>query len=137
VNEVYLKLVDSRRVQWQDRAHFLAVAAQWMRRVLVDLARSRGSQKRWGETNRIPFDNALNVPQVRGRDLVELDDALTALAARDPRKARVIEMRFFGGLSVSETAEALGVSEDTVMRDWRLARVWLYRAMSSAVCDGH
>lgn len=130
INEAYIKLIDSRRVEWQDRAHFLAVAAQLMRRVLVDLARARGSQKRGGDVNRVPLESAVKLPHARGRDLVQLDDALNTLAAKYPRKAQVIEMRFFGGLSVPETAEALGVSEDTVLRDWRLARVWLFRALN-------
>ena len=135
VNEAYLRLVDSGRVNWQGRAHFLGVAAQLMRRVLVDLARSKGSQKRDGG-NRVPLETAVNFHHARGRDLVQLDDALTALAAKYPRKAQVIEMRFFGGLSVPETAEVLGVSEDTVLRDWRLARAWLFRALNSPERNG-
>ena len=130
INEVYLRLIDSSRVKWQDRAHFLAISAQLMRRVLVDFARSRASQKRGGDHRLIPLDAQLDVHHVRSRDLVLLDDALHELAAKYPRKAQVIELRFFGGLSVSEAAEALGVSEDTVLRDWRLARAWLMRSLS-------
>ncbi|MBV8910398.1 MAG: sigma-70 family RNA polymerase sigma factor, partial [Gammaproteobacteria bacterium] len=136
LNEAYIKLVDSRRVQWQDRAHFLAVAAQLMRRILVDLARTRGSQKRGGEVNRVPLEKAINLHQPRTRDLMQLDDALTNLAAKHPRKAQVIEMRFFGGLSVSETAEALGISEDTVLREWRLARAWLFGVLHGRERNG-
>lgn len=131
VNEAYIKLVDARQVRWQDRAHFLAVSAQLMRRVLVDLARARGSQKRGGRANHVEFGDVANQPQGRGRDLVQLDDALKSLAVKYPRKARVIEMRFFGGLSIQETAHALDVSEDTVLRDWRLARAWLFRSLNS------
>jgi RNA polymerase sigma-70 factor (ECF subfamily) len=135
VNEAYLKLVDCSRVQWHDRVHFFAMSAQIMRRILVDLARARRSAKRGAGAPKIDFDVALEVHQARGRDLVALDDALNALAAVDARKARVIELRFFGGLSVEETAEALGVSQDTVLRDWRLARAWLRRELSGVLCD--
>jgi RNA polymerase sigma factor (TIGR02999 family) len=137
VNEVYIKLVDSRRVQWCDRAHFLAVAAQLMRRILVDLARARRSQKRRAEMNRLPLEAAMNLHRSLTRDLVELDGALTNLAAKHARRAQVVEMRFFGGLSVPEVAEALGVSEDTILRDWRLARAWLFRALNGAEPDAN
>jgi RNA polymerase sigma factor (TIGR02999 family) len=130
VNEVYLKLIDSSRVRWQNRAHFFAVSAQLMRRVLVDLARSRGYLKRGGKAQQVPLDEALIVSRERGADLVALDEALLALAAVDERKSKVVEMRFFGGLSVEETAEVLKVSPDTVMRDWKLAKVWLLRELS-------
>ena len=129
INEAYLRLIDSSRVRWQDRAHFLAVAAQAMRRILVDYARSRAAQRRGGNGHRISLEVAATLHQARGTDLVELDWALDALAAESPRQARVIELRFFGGLSVQETAAVLEVSEDTVLRDWRLARVKLYHAM--------
>jgi len=132
VNEAYLRLVDSSRVHWRDRVHFLAVSAQLMRRVLVDFARARRSQRRGGDGQRVTLTAAANLPAQsvsRSTDLVQLDELLTTLAATEPRRAQVIEMRYFGGLSVQETAEALGVSDDTVMRDWRLARVWLLRAM--------
>jgi RNA polymerase sigma factor (TIGR02999 family) len=129
INEAYLRLIDSSRVRWQDRAHFLAVAAQAMRRILVDYARARGAQRRGGDCRRMSLESTATLYAARRTDLVELDEALSRLAVKYSRKARVIELRFFGGLSVQETAAALGVSEDTVMRDWKLARVWLYHAM--------
>jgi RNA polymerase sigma factor (TIGR02999 family) len=130
VNEAYLRLVDSSRVEWQSRAHFFAVSSQLMRRVLVDFARSRNYQKRGGGALQISLDEALAASTERGADLVLLDDALTTLAATDPRAGRVVEMRFFGGLSVEETAEALGVSPETVKRDWAWAKAWLLREMT-------
>lgn len=129
VNEAYLRLVDADRVAWQDRAHFFAVSAQVMRRILVDAARSRGGQKRGGQAQRVFFDEAFVVSPRPGKDLVALDDALQQLAATDARKSKVVELRFFAGLSVEETAEVLKVSTDTVMRDWRLAKLWLLREM--------
>ena len=128
VNEAYLRLVEGRSVNWQNRAHFLAVAARLMRRILVDFARAKRYQKRGGGAVKVTLvdDMALSEP---GRDLVALDDALEALAKHDERKSRVIEMRFFGGLSVQETAEALHVSPETVMRDWKMARAWLLREL--------
>jgi RNA polymerase sigma factor (TIGR02999 family) len=128
VNEVYLRLVEGRSVNWQNRAHFLAVAARLMRRILVDFARAKRYQKRGGGAMQVTLvdDVALSEP---GRDLVALDDALEALAKHDERKSQVIEMRFFGGLSVKETAEALHVSPETVMRDWKMARAWLLREL--------
>jgi RNA polymerase sigma-70 factor, ECF subfamily len=129
VNEAYLRLIDVKRVQWQNRAHFFAMAARVMRRILVDAARTRGYQKRGGGAPRVTFTEALEVTDEPGHDLVALDDALQALATFDARKSQVVEMRFFGGLSVAETAEALHVSADTVMRDWRLAKVWLLRQL--------
>ena len=131
VNEAFLKLIDSSRVRWQNRAHFFAVSAQLMRRILVDFARSRHYQKRGGAAQRVSLDGALLVSVARSGDLIALDDALTALAAIDKRKSEVVELRFFGGLSVEETAEALKVSPDTVMRDWRLAKAWLLRELSN------
>jgi RNA polymerase sigma factor (TIGR02999 family) len=130
VNEAYLRLIDSSRVQWESRAHFFAVAAQLMRRVLVDAARERRSRKRGGDRVQVSLAEAVDVPQRRGADLIALDDALNALAAMDRRKSEVVVMRFFGGLSVEETAAVLKVSPDTVMRDWHLAKVWLYRELS-------
>ena len=130
VNEAYLRLVDSRNVRWQNRAHFFAVSAQLMRRILVDFARSRHYQKRGGEAQRVSLDDALVVSRERGADLVALDDALQALAAVDPRKSQVVELRFFGGLTVEEAAEALAVSPDTVLRDWKFAKTWLLRELS-------
>jgi len=127
VNEAYMRLVDLSRVQWQDRAHFFAMSARLMRRVLVDHARTRTYQKRGGGARPISLDEALVVAPERGADLVALDDALVALAAVDARKSRVVEMRFFGGLTVEETAAALDVSVETVARDWRFAKTWLLR----------
>jgi RNA polymerase sigma-70 factor (ECF subfamily) len=132
VNEAYLRLVDLTRIRWQDRSHFLAMSARLMRRILVDHARSRGYQKRGGGAARVSLEEALVVTSERPQDLVALDDALQALAAVDERKSRVVEMRFFGGLTVEETASALDVSPETVMRDWRLAKVWLLRALGGA-----
>jgi RNA polymerase sigma factor (TIGR02999 family) len=129
INEAYLRLVDVQRVKWQDRNHFLSMAARLMRRVLVDHARTRGYLKRGGDAEKVILADDLVVPQEPGRDLVALDDALTALAAVDERKSRVIELRFFGGLTVEETASVLGVSVDTVMRDWKLAKAWLLREL--------
>ena len=129
VNEAYLRLIDVQHVDWQNRAHFLAMSARLMRRILVDIARSKGYQKRGGGAVRVTFDDALAVTDEPGQDLVALDDALKALATVDERKARVIELRFFGGLSVEETASVLKVSVDTVMRDWKLAKAWLQREL--------
>ncbi len=131
VNEAYVRLVDAREVTWHDRAHFFAVCARAMRRILVDHARSRGYVKRGGGKLRVQFDEAFGMEWSADSNLLELDEALDRLSALDPRKARVIEMRFFGGLSVEETAEALGISPETVMRDWKLARAWLYRELSA------
>ena len=128
VNEAYLRLVDLGRVRWQDRAHFFAMSARLMRRILVDHARSRQFVKRGGGARRIPFAEAL-VSVERNVDFVELDEALRRLADLDPRKGQVVEMRFFAGLSVEETATALGVSPVTVMRDWRVARAWLFKEL--------
>jgi len=127
VNEAYLRLVDITQVQWQDRAHFFAVAARVMRRILVDGARARGYQKRGGDAENITLNEELLVTNRPGPDLVALDDALTALAEVDHRKSQVVELRFFGGLNTDEIAEVLGVSSDTVLRDWKTAKVWLLR----------
>ena len=135
VNEAYLRLIDVHQIQWQNRTHFLAMSARLMRRILVDFARSKGYRKRGGGAQRVTFDEALIVSNERGGELVALDDALVALAAVDPRKSQVVEMRFFGGLSVEETAEALDVSVDTVMRDWKLARAWLLRELKGHASD--
>jgi RNA polymerase sigma factor (TIGR02999 family) len=129
VNEAYLRLIGVQHVNWQDRAHFLAMSARLMRRILVDWARSKQYQKRGGEAVRVTFDEALPIGQERSADLVALDEALQALATFDDRKSRVVELRFFGGLSVEETATVLKVSADTVMRDWKLAKAWLLRRM--------
>jgi RNA polymerase sigma factor (TIGR02999 family) len=129
VNEAYIKLVDSSRVRWQNRAHFFAVAAKLMRRVLVDFARRRQFQKRGGDCQQVTLDEKLGATASLDSDLVALDDALQELARLDPRKARVIELRFFGGLSLEETSEALQLSTDTVGRDWRAAKAWLAREL--------
>ena len=130
VNEVYLRLINASKVRWQNRAHFLAVAAQLMRRVLVDFARSRNYQKRGGGAQQVSLEQAMFISSEKCEDIVALDEALQSLAVMDERKAKVVEMRFFGGLSVAETAEVLKVSPDTVMRDWRLAKVWLLKELS-------
>lgn len=135
VNEAYLRLIDVRRMNWQNRAHFLAMSARLMRRILVDAARSKRYQKRGGGAIKVTLDEALLAPAEKGQDLVALDDALAALATVDERKAQVIELRFFGGLSVEETATVLKVSVDTVMRDWKLAKVWLLRELRRAPAD--
>jgi RNA polymerase sigma factor (TIGR02999 family) len=138
VHEAYVKLVDARTVNWQDRAHFFAVSARIMRRILVDAARARAATKRGGGFQQVDHSTTINLDQVadtstdRAAEICALDDALIELAKMDPRRAQVIEMRFFGGLSVEETGEALGVSPQTVMRDWKLARAWLARELRRA-----
>ena len=129
VNEAFVRLIDARQVRWNDRAHFLGISARLMRRVLVDHARTRGMQKRGGGAYAVPLHDDMAVAQAQDIDLLALDRALEALALVDERKCRVIEMRFFGGLTVEETAEALRVSTDTVKRDWRLAKLWLLREL--------
>ena len=129
VNEAFLRLTDARLVHWQDRAHFLGISARLMRRVLVDHARSRGYQKRGGGAERVTLDERLVSSPEPAVDVLALDRALEKLTAADPRKGRVIELRFFGGLSVEETADVLHVSADTVKRDWRLAKLWLLREL--------
>jgi RNA polymerase sigma factor (TIGR02999 family) len=133
VNEAYLRLADHKNIEWQNRAHFFGVAAQAMRRVLVDYARTRNVQKRGGGAARVAFDDAVDVAEERAAELVALDDALRALAAFDERKARVVELRYFGGLTAEEAAEVLGVSLATVERDWTAARAWLIRELSDGV----
>ena len=130
VNEAYLRLIDVSQVKWQDRAHFFAMSARLMRRILVDHARARQSRKRGGTTRRVSLEDAHVVSQERSADLVALDDALQALAAVDARKCQVVELRYFGGLSIEESAEALQVSPETIQRDWRLAKAWLQRELS-------
>jgi RNA polymerase sigma factor (TIGR02999 family) len=125
VHEAFLRLIDGNSVEWQDRAHFFAVCAQVMRRILLDHARRRLAAKRGGAVLRINVDDALDLSVRRDRELIALDEALEQLSQVDPRKARIVELRFFGGLSVEEVADVLGVSPDTVARDWRLARAWL------------
>src|SRR5271167_1669335 len=135
VNEAYTRLVDYKRMQWQDRAHFFAVSAQLMRRILVEHAR-RHNLKRGGGVQHVSLDETAIVGGDRTADLVALDDAMDALARLDARKAQVVEMRFFGGLSVEETAEVLKVSSVTVMRDWSTAKAWLYRELTGGKNDG-
>ena len=130
VNEAYVRLIDWKNVRWQNRAHFFGVSAQLMRRILVDFARARGNGKRGGGGPRVPLDEAGNLSDDKGADLVALDEALHSLAELDPRQSKVVELRFFGGLSVEEAAEVLKVSPATVRRDWSLARVWLLRELS-------
>jgi len=132
VNEAYLRLIDLSRVAWRDRTHFFALSARLMRRILVDYARSRQYQKRGGARQKISLDDAVGFSADSGADLIAVDDALSTLSAVDARKAQVVELRFFGGLTVAEIAEALQVSEPTVMRDWRVAKMWLLRELSSS-----
>jgi len=129
VNEAFVRLTDARQVRWQDRAHFLGISARLMRRVLVDYARRRGFSKRGGGLQRVTLYEALVTSEDPGLDVVALDRALEALANVDLRKSRIVELRFFGGLSVEETAKVLQVSADTVKRDWRLAKLWLLREL--------
>ena len=130
VNEAFLRLVDVQQVDWQNRTHFLALSARLMRRVLVDLARSRGADKRGGDAIRVTFDEAAIGGVAPEADVIRLDDALKALASLDERKSRVVELRFFGGLTADETAVALQVSSKTVLRDWEFARAWLQRELT-------
>ncbi len=131
VNEVYLRLIDCQQINWQDRAHFLAVSAQLMRRILIDFARSRGFQKRGSATPHLSLDEAPSVCCEPDTNLVALDDALKSLASLDERKSKVVELRFFGGLSVEETAEVLKISIATVVRDWNFAKDWLLRELNT------
>lgn len=129
INEAYLKLVDQKQVRWQNRAHFFGVAAQLMRRILVDYARSRHYAKRGGQAYRVTFDETFTITDERCKEVIALDYALNGLAEFDPRKSQIVELRFFGGLSIKEAAEVLQVSEGTVMRDWTLAKAWLRNEM--------
>jgi RNA polymerase sigma factor (TIGR02999 family) len=135
VNEVYLRLVDMPQMSWQDRAHFFAISARMMRRILTDFARSRNYQKRGGTALHVSFDEALAVSQEQDAEIVAIDDALSQLAALDSRKSQVVELRFFGGLSEVEIAEVLKVSPETVRRDWRFAKSWLHRVLSGEKDD--
>jgi RNA polymerase sigma-70 factor (ECF subfamily) len=130
VHEAYLQLIDVHSVSWQDRAHFFAISAQTMRRFLIDRARASAAAKRGGSAAHLQLDDIPEVGSWRGSELIALDDALTTLAQMDPRKEKIIELRFFGGLSVDETAEVLKISAQTVMRDWKLARAWLERELA-------
>jgi RNA polymerase sigma factor (TIGR02999 family) len=133
VNEAYLRLVDQREVRWQNRAQFFAIASQMMRHILVDYARKRHRAKRGGRAQQVSLNEAMAVTDARAADLIALDEALTSLASIDPRRSLVVELRYFGGLSVEETAEVLKVSPLTVMRDWRTAKAWLSRTLGKAV----
>jgi RNA polymerase sigma factor (TIGR02999 family) len=135
VNEAYMRLVDYRQMRWQSRAHFFAVAAQAMRRILVEHARKRHFAKRGGGAVKVSFDEAAIVSQEQAADLVALDDALTSLEAMDQRKARIVELRYIGGLNIEETAEVLAISPATVQREWRAAKAWLYRAIKEGARD--
>ncbi|MCU1257485.1 MAG: polymerase, sigma-24 subunit, subfamily [Bryobacterales bacterium] len=130
INEAYLKLVGEQGMQWRSRSHFVAVAAQLMRFILVDHCRKKGYAKRGGGALRVTFNENLNIAVDRGAELIQLDEKLKELEAQDPRKSRIAELRFFGGLSVEETADALSVSVATVMRDWRITRAWLQRELT-------
>jgi|SRR5215813_1726425 len=130
VNEAFVKLVDQRNVRWQNRAHFFGIAAEMMRRILVDYARSRNYAKRGGGVQHVSFDEGLIVSDERTNEIVKVHEALEQLAEFDPRKSQIVELRFFGGLNIDETAEVLGVSPGTVMRDWTMAKAWLRREMN-------
>ena len=132
VHEAYLRLIDQRKTRWQNRAHFFGISAQLIRRILVDYARARKAGKRGGYAARIQFDEALGVPEQQNPDLVVLDDCLKALSGIDPQQARVVELRYFAGLTVEETAEVMHVSPTTVKRDWRVAKAWLHREMAKS-----
>lgn len=131
VNEAYIRLVDYRKMRWQDRAHFLAVAAQAMRRILVEHARARTRDKRGGEARKVSLDEAATLADGKAADMVALDEALNGLAEFDPRKSQIVELRYFGGLNIEETAEVIGVSPATVKREWNTARIWLHREITS------
>jgi len=130
VNEIYVRMVDLRGVSWRDRAHFFAISSRLIRQVLIDAARSKHAQKRGGQSPHVAIDESLLVSEEPRADVIALDDALTTLATLDPRKSRVVELRFFGGLDIEETAEVLGVSAETVKRDWKLAKAWLRRELT-------
>jgi RNA polymerase sigma factor (TIGR02999 family) len=135
VNEAYLRLIDQTRVNWQNRAHFFGIAAQLMRRILLDHARAHHAGKRGGVAKRLSLDEAAILPEERASDLIALDEALEELAKFDERKSRIVELRFFGGLGVDETAEVLGIHRATVLRDWAVAKAWLHRELSKEVGD--
>ncbi len=130
VNEAYLRLIDQSQVRWQNRAHFYGIAAQMMRRILVDYARNRHYAKRGGDNRQVSLSEAVIVSAQRGAEVIALDDALKGLAVIDERKSQIVELRFFAGLSIEETAEVLGVSPGTIMRDWTMAKAWLKREMA-------
>ena len=130
INETYLRLIDQRKVQWQNRAHFFGIAAQIMRRILLNYARDQNRMKRGGRTIHVSLSEAMVMPAEKDRELIALNDALTRLEAIDERKGKVVELRYFGGLSVEETAEVLGISPETAKRDWRMAKAWLFNALT-------
>ena len=131
VHEAYLRLIDQTKVEWQNRAHFFGVAAQMMRRILIDHAKAKHRVKRGGTAVKVMLDENANFTQERAAELLALDDALQTLASMDERKSRIVELRYFGGLTVEETAQVLGISDKTVMRDWSLAKAWLYRELTN------
>ena len=135
VNEAYLRLIDQQRVRWQNRAHFLGIAAQLMRRILIDHARKHHYAKRGGGAVRVSLDEAAVVTQARAAELLAVDEALEKLTAMDARKGRIVELRFFGGLSLEETAEVMGISSPTVQREWRAAKAWLHRMLTDEKSD--
>ena len=137
VNETYLRLVQQERVEWRNRAHFFAISARMMRRILVDHARQRRTEKRGGARPRLSLDQSLGLTEQKDLDVVALDDALSALSKLDPQQAHVIELRFFGGLTIEETSEALNISPATVTRDWVTAKAWLYDQINRAGNEGH
>ncbi|HEV8486687.1 MAG TPA: sigma-70 family RNA polymerase sigma factor [Blastocatellia bacterium] len=130
VNEAYIQLIDYKRVQWKDRSHFLAVAAQVMRRILIDYARNRQSLKRGAGARKVSLDEAATLADERAAEMIALDEALTSLAELDPRKSRIVELRYFGGLEIEETAQVIGISPATVKREWNSARLWLHREIN-------
>jgi len=132
VNEIYIRMVDLRGVSWKDRAHFFALSSRLIRQILIDAARAKHAQKRGGQSPHVAIDESLLVSEEPRADLIALDDALSTLAAIDPRKSQVVELRFFGGLDIEETAEVLGVSPETVKRDWKLAKAWLRRELTAS-----
>lgn len=136
VNEAYLRLAHSKDVDWKDRAHFFAVSANIMRRILIDEARARRAERRGGDAQQVALDDLVDIPQAPTQDLLALDEALDRLARVDERKTKVVELRYFGGLSVEETAAVLKVSQDTVLRDWRLAKAWLLRELNEGNAHG-
>jgi RNA polymerase sigma factor (TIGR02999 family) len=136
INEAWLRLIDWKQVRWQDRAHFFGVSARLMRYILVDFARERKRQKRGGRARHVSLDDAATVSADRSDDLVALDDALRDLAQYDPRKCQIVELRFFGGLTVTETAEAMNLSPITIIREWNKAKAWLYQELNPEPCDG-
>ena len=135
VHEAYLRLIDQTKVEWQNRAHFFGVAAQMMRRILIDHAKAKHRVKRGGTAVKVMLDENANFTHERASELLALDDALQRLARMDERKSRIVELRYFGGLTVEETAQVLGISDKTVMRDWNLAKAWLYRELTNNAAD--